>query len=119
MAKLIGEGGRKKAVAMALRPHASPEVALAALDHALSGTGKKRIGVDEVDVILDELGTWAEDDFMPFLASRRGWKSERMTTLEWALRQIEEARAETKAAARAEEKLDRIEEVIRAALEER
>lgn len=116
LAELIGT--RKKSIAHALRPDATIDTAEAALDHAISGSGRKRIGVDEIDIILDELGTDAEAAFMRWFCERRQWKQpERMTSREWALMELTRIRESDSQRATVEaerrDTLDRIEAVLR------
>jgi len=67
-------GSRFKEVAVALYPSASVEQACTTLSRNLAGRDRRKIGVHELDAILDVLGQDAEEAWWRVALTRRGWK---------------------------------------------
>ena len=64
-----------KEVANALYPKLTNEQASATLSRNLSGRDNRKVGVDELGIILDTLGSDAEVRLLTALLARRGFKA--------------------------------------------
>lgn len=79
-------GARRLEVATRLYPKLSAASAEKALERKLKGRGKHKIGVEQLDVILDVLGPEAEEAWFAFTNRRRGWRAPEREIPEEALR---------------------------------
>lgn len=70
LANLIGR--RRDDVAYKLYPNLGPVEAVETLNRNLRGKEKRKVGIHEIDVILDVLGREAEEQWFRFCLKRRG-----------------------------------------------